>query len=278
MERSKLSNLLVRTLSGVVLVAVVVGAVLLSPYSAAALFLIITVGGMWEFYRFAAASGKQPQCVYGLIAGAALYTLGFLVTSGLIDARWFVLAIPAVMVVFIGEMYRRHSNPIANIGATLSGIMYVALPMTLLMAIATMGGGYRPWLILAIIFMVWANDVGAYLVGIAIGRHKMAEKISPKKTWEGFFGGVIFATAVGALMGHYMSDLVPMGIVLGALCGVLVSITGVLGDLVESMFKRSVGVKDSGAIIPGHGGWLDRFDALLMAVPFVFAFFAIFAL
>ena len=123
--------------------------------------------------------------------------------------------------------------------------------------------------VLGVIFTVWANDIGAYLIGRWLGRHRLFERISPKKSWEGFLGGVCSAIAVGILMGYWQDA----SLLLWAGAGLVIAVSSVFGDLVESMLKRSVGLKDSGSIIPGHGGFLDRFDALLMAVPFVFVYF-----
>ena len=149
---------------------------------------------------------------------------------------------------------------------TLLGICYVALPLTLMAYIPFVGRyAWNPWTMLFFVFIIWANDVFAYLVGMAFGRHRLFERLSPKKSWEGFFGGVAGALVMGYVASRCMGEAwwVWIGLALVA------AVTGVLGDLVESMFKRAAGVKDSGTIIPGHGGILDRFDAMLLAAPFV---------
>ena len=130
------------------------------------------------------------------------------------------------------------------------------------------GNEWQPWYFLFYLFIVWANDVFAYLVGVTMGKHRLCERISPKKSWEGFFGGILGAIGVGALGAYFLDGRYEIWICLA----VIIAITGVLGDLVESMFKREAGVKDSGNIMPGHGGVLDRFDALLVSAPFAFIF------
>ena len=130
------------------------------------------------------------------------------------------------------------------------------------------GNKWQPWYFLFYLFIVWANDVFAYLVGVTMGKHRLCERISPKKSWEGFFGGILGAIGVGALGAYFLDGRYEIWISLAA----IIAITGVLGDLVESMFKREAGVKDSGNIMPGHGGVLDRFDALLVSAPFAFIF------
>ena len=247
-----MKNLVVRTLSGLVLAAVVLGAIVWSQWSFGALLAALLVGGMYEFYTLAGKQGNAPQRVVGLVAGVVLFVLNFAFVSDDIeilgDARqafgcglaFLLLLLPAM---FICELYRRGENPASGIGTTIMGICYVALPLSLMCYIPIVGSDtWNPWIMVAYIFIIWANDVFAYLVGMSVGRHRLCERLSPKKSWEGFFGGIAAA------------------------------VSGVLGDLVESMFKRAAGVKDSGRLIPGHGGVLDRFDAMLLSAPFVFVY------
>ena len=177
-----------------------------------------------------------------------------------------LLLLPAM---FICELYRRRENPAANIGITFMGVVYVALPFSLMCYIPIIGSEtWSPWMMIFYVFIIWANDVFAYLVGMSVGRHRLCERLSPKKSWEGFFGGIAGAVVLGLVAARVMdgSCWVWAGLALVA------AATGVLGDLVESMFKRAAGVKDSGTLIPGHGGVLDRFDAMLLSAPFVFVY------
>lgn len=265
-----MKNLVVRTLSGLVLAVVMLVCILYSQWSFGALLAVLLVGGMLEFYALARKHGNAPQAVVGIAAGLVLFVLSFSVTIGGTHSEYlsgvgvvfFLLLLPLM---FICELYRRQANPIADIGATLAGIFYVAFPLALMCHIPTMWGEREPVLMVYYLFMIWANDVFAYLVGMAVGRHHLFERLSPKKTWEGFLGGLIGAVLVGAI-GYWQ-----VGGSLTAWIGfaLVAAVTGVLGDLVESMFKRAAGVKDSGDLIPGHGGLLDRFDALLLSAPFV---------
>ena len=184
---------------------------------------------------------------------------------------YLILLIPAI---FIIELFKVSATPLRNIASTLMGIWYVAFPITLMLFIPLMlgGGVWRAEAFLFYLFIVWANDVFAYLVGVTMGKHRMCERISPKKSWEGFFGGVIGALGMGALGASVVGGSVAMWLGLAA----IVAITGVLGDLVESMFKREAGIKDSGNILPGHGGMLDRFDAVLISSPFAFVYLIIY--
>lgn len=228
----KLKTLLVRTASGIVFTAVVVGAILLSyrdiiwPFLT--LLFAVFVGCSYEFFRLTArGAGLRKRLL--LVLAALLY-----------------IALPLVLL--------------------------LALPLPMLDHMLGAPGDrfyYEPAILLMYFCIIWANDVFAYLTGITIGKHKMAPRISPKKSWEGFAGGLVGAIAVGLLFArllHADSYLVWGGLALVAALG------GVAGDLFESWLKRRAGVKDSGNILPGHGGWLDRFDALLFSLPFSFIY------
>lgn len=163
-----------------------------------------------------------------------------------------------------------------NIALTLMPIFYIAAPMALLAGIPLQicGGEWSPIVMVLYFFVVWSNDSFAYLAGITCGKRLLCEKLSPKKTWEGFIGGVVGSIAMAVAVA-YVLDL---SIVIWIGIAIIASISGVLGDLVESKFKRSVNIKDSGSLMPGHGGWLDRFDALLLSSPFVFVYLLIISL
>ena len=276
----KMKNLMVRTLSGLVLVAVFVGAVLGSQWSFGALLLLILVGGQTEFYKLARETGLSPQRWMGLAVGVLLFALNFIVfrqfsrsvTDEAGGAVLYLLLYIGLLLptLFVCELFRRSATPLANLGATLLGVLYVAVPLSLLLYVPVLAGDgvWRPETVLCYIFIIWANDVFAYLVGMSLGRHRMFERLSPKKSWEGFFGGLAGAVAMGYVAARVLDADVWawLGLALVA------AATGVLGDLVESMFKRAAGVKDSGNLIPGHGGVLDRFDAMLLSAPFVFVY------
>lgn len=275
-----MKNLMVRTLSGLVLVAVFVGAVLGSQWSFGALLLLILVGGQTEFYKLARETGLSPQRWMGLAVGVLLFALNFIVfrqfsrsvTDEAGGAVLYLLLYIGLLLptLFVCELFRRSATPLANLGATLLGVLYVAVPLSLLLYVPVLAGDgvWRPETVLCYIFIIWANDVFAYLVGMTFGRHRLCERLSPKKSWEGFFGGLAGAVVTG-LAAAYALDANYW--VWGGLA-LVASLSGVAGDLVESMFKREAGVKDSGQVIPGHGGVLDRFDALLLSTPYVFLY------
>jgi phosphatidate cytidylyltransferase len=181
-----------------------------------------------------------------------------------------VVVLLLVFMIFIFELFRNSKKPFHNIAFTITGIFYVTVPFSLFIYIgANMGmdGSYHSHIGLGFLYLLWASDTGAYLIGSKFGKHRLFESISPKKSWEGSIGGAAAALLIAFIISKFLTDLKLADWMIVA---AIIVITGTLGDLVESMLKRSVGIKDSGRIFPGHGGMLDRFDGLLLAVPFVF--------
>ena len=271
----KFKNLLVRTVSGTVLFWLVVGALFWSKWSAGALFAVVMVGGLVEFYRLCRRKGVEPMYSVGIATSLAIFGLAFAVfmqwgtpateTTARLVLGALLYTMLIVPTTFVCELWRKSPTPIANIATTFMGVIYVALPMAALLFIPQMlVGKWSAWAMLAFISIIWVNDVFAYLVGVTLGKHRLCERISPKKSWEGFFGGLVGAVGVAILFGHLFEGNL---VVWGGL-GLVTALTGVAGDLVESLIKREVDVKDSGKMMPGHGGFLDRFDALLIATPF----------
>lgn len=276
-------NLLIRSLSGVVLLGVILAALYFGKYSFAGLLLLISSGGLFEFYNLVSKCGMRPQIVLGFTSGQLLF----------MSAAWFFLydcdsssfggevalytltaSVLFAMIIFVVELFRVTPTPIQNIATSLMGGIYVSLPVSLMFFIPLLltGGVWRAEAFLFYLFIVWANDVCAYLVGVSIGRHRMFPRISPNKSWEGFVGGVVGAIGMGAVGATVVGGDMVMWLGLAS----VVAITAVLGDLVESMFKRAADVKDSGSILPGHGGFLDRFDAMLVSAPFAFIYLLIY--
>lgn len=276
----KLRNFIVRTLSGAVLLLVILAAMWVGYYGYLALLLLITVGGVWEFYSLSRAKGYEPQRGLGILLSLSMYLVGAMLGLGYVDSLSYgeVMSLCAlcgaillVGIVFFAEVFRNRTTPIANVATTLTGSFYVALPMALMALVPLLLVDNNEWkalYFLFYLFLVWGNDVFAYLAGVTMGRHKMCERLSPKKSWEGFVGGVLGSLAVGALAACVLEEsyVVWLGLAL------IVSLSSVVGDLVESMFKRDAGVKDSGNILPGHGGILDRFDAFILSAPFAFIY------
>ena len=258
-----------RTLTAGAFVAVLLGCTYYSQFSFSILFFIITILGLWEFYTLSEKGPNQPQKIWGTITGSVLFASTAMVCLGYVDFKILVINIPLIFLIFIFELYTKAINPFRNIAFTILGIIYVAIPFSLLNYIVVYSGEYIYELLFGCFFIIWCNDSGAYLAGSAFGKHKLLPRVSPGKTWEGSIGGAIAAYIVVAIIsGWYTSIHLIDWIVIA---GILI-IIGTLGDLVESLLKRSKNVKDSGTLLPGHGGILDRFDSLLMAIPFVFTY------
>ena len=278
----KLKNFLVRTASGAVLLGIVLAAIFSGVWGYGALLLAVTIIGVWEFYGLARAKGSEPQRCMGMLMSLALLFAGFISSlyiygetddENVLGLGVSLLLIFAMLLVitFVIEVFRNRQTPMYNIATTIMGAVYVALPMAILTILPSLlnsliyrGDAWIPWVFLFYLLLVWGNDVFAYLVGVTMGKHRMCERLSPKKSWEGFAGGVAGSAAVGAIAASVLGG--SYGVWIGL--AIVVALSSVVGDLIESMFKRDAGVKDSGAIMPGHGGILDRFDALIISAPF----------
>lgn len=238
--------------------------------SFAGLFAVVSIIGLNEFYTLFGNSNIKPNKGFGLLLGTIIY-LAF-VAYAMNDnfTLLLLLCIPILTFLLINELFRAKENPFQNLGITIVGVLYVVVPFGFLL-IANFSD-HSDWMTqkfdigFAFFFMLWANDTGAYVFGTWLGKHKLFERISPKKSWEGFIGGAIVSMTVGYFCHYWFNDCWCIWVAMSA----IVVIFGTLGDLVESMLKRSLGIKDSGNILPGHGGILDRFDGLLLAAPMVY--------
>jgi len=270
---STLSNLQLRVLTGVLGGVIFIGGIWFSDWSFGVIFLALTILGMLEFYKLLTDKGFQPNHNLGIILGSGLFILTFLIQKGYLADQYLFLLPPIIILTLVAELYRKKEQPFTNIALTLVAVFYVAAPFTMLIIVGFLENRYSWHIILGTIFLIWAADSGAYFFGKAFGKTKLFERISPGKTWEGWLGGTLLCLGVGYVLSLYLLDLdLPhwLGVAL------IVAVFGVLGDLVESMLKRSLQVKDSGSLLPGHGGILDRFDSLLMVVPFIVAFLKVF--
>jgi len=250
---------------------VMLGSILLGSYTFTAFYLVLSVLSLFEFYKLIKNSGIRPHRNIGLAAGGLI----FLMAAGLhylkYDVKYLLLCIPLIFSVFITELYKKNKIPFANISYTFVGFVYVTIPFCFFHALGFLKNWseYNFHFPLAFLLMLWANDTGAYLFGVKYGKRKLFERHSPKKSWEGFFGGM-FTSVLVAYGLSFLFNESPVWVWAGM--ALLIAGFGTLGDLVESMLKRSLDTKDSGGLLPGHGGLLDRFDGLLLAAPVVYAY------
>jgi phosphatidate cytidylyltransferase len=267
------NNLAKRTVVGVPGAALIVWLIFFNEYSFAFLFFLITVLSLHEFYKRSTNELIQPQRRTGLAIGILTFItfISFRYTLGLNPTLLSLILIPVLFTIFILELYRKKQNPFLNIAFTFLGIIYIPVTMAMasLIGWSSNDGQFHPSNMFGYFFILWAHDIGAYFAGKWWGKHKLFERISPKKTWEGTGGGVVFSFIVAHFIAMYCPGLTRME---WLSITVIILITSTLGDLVESMFKRSISIKDSGTLLPGHGGMLDRFDGLFISVPFVWVF------
>jgi len=271
---SKYSNLTQRIIAGLLGSAGIITAVCYSDWTYFLVFFIICLFSLLEFYKLAAVDGVVPERALGTLAGILLFITSFLVEKGLVPAATYMIVFPLMALVYIVKLYQKQEpKPFTNIAFTFLGVFYIAIPFTLLNIAAFRTGIYNFEIIFGCLFILWASDTGAYFAGTYLGKTKLFERISPKKSWEGFFGGALLALVFALGIAHYFTSL---SLVQWLVIWLLITIGGTFGDLVESLLKRSIAIKDSGSSIPGHGGFLDRFDGLLIAAPFIAAYLKIF--
>lgn len=246
--------------------------------------LIMLIGTQYEYYKMIRNTGVRPQMVPGMITGITAYVISTLIASGIIPENFFLVLIPMMSVIMVIELYRNQEKPFDSLAHTFFSLLYTAIPFSMFAFSAFSRTGlssllphknivFSPGIIIGFFLLIWANDTGAYLSGVSFGKHKLMERISPKKTWEGFIGGVLLAAIVAWLLSGWLGVVDKTQWVIIA---IIISIAGTYGDLVESMLKRSIGVKDSGTIMPGHGGFLDRFDSAIISFPLVYLFITLF--
>ena len=269
-------NLIIRTLTGIVFLAVMIGGITYSPLTMGLLFVVITTLAVHEFCVIV---NERPNVdvnpMICSVAGAYLFLAFFGYLSGWVPtAAVFIPYLISIVYLLISELYLQRESPLNNWAYTMLSQMYVALPFSLLPVLGFMTDpahpmeqpGYRFIIPLAVFIFLWTSDTGAYCFGSLFGKHRLFERISPKKSWEGSIGGTLVSLLAACVVAHFDSSLsFPqwLGFAL------VVVVFGTWGDLVESLLKRQLGIKDSGNILPGHGGMLDRFDSSLLAIPAV---------
>lgn len=265
------SNFLQRAITGVIFVAVLVGCILGGPISFTILFALISALTINEFgnivNRMEHTRMNKP---ISILAGLFLFLcFGYIgVVPGANEI--FIPYLFLILYLFISELYKKQPNPLNNWAYAMMSQIYIALSFALLNVLAYHSSAtesvsqYNPILPLSIFIFNWVSDTGAYCTGMLFGKHRLFERISPKKSWEGSIGGAVFSIIAAIVMAHFFTFL-STGVWIGL--GLTVVVFGTWGDLTESLMKRTLGIKDSGNILPGHGGMLDRFDSTLMAVP-----------
>lgn len=269
-----MSNLLQRIIAGLVFIAAVVGAAWSGPLLLGLLFLFFAAVGLYELYEMERKEKTiAPRWLGGMSTGIFIYLLLFLSANESIKPEWmWALTLP-IAVMFCIELFRTgEPKNLSSLALTTFGWIYVIAPLAMINFLGKVNGEYESEIIIGYFLVLWSNDTGAYGAGRLFGRTKLFERVSPNKTWEGLIGGVLFSVLIAWIISRYFESLELRDWIA---ISTIVGIFGNLGDLFESHVKRIFKVKDSGNIIPGHGGVLDRFDGLLLSLPVVIAYFKI---
>ncbi|MFV0366621.1 MAG: phosphatidate cytidylyltransferase [Mangrovibacterium sp.] len=278
-----MNNLIQRSLTAVVIVAIMLACLFLGEYTFAILFLAIMLGMLHEFFTITESTGFTPHRWITSLISVCIFSVNFLVASGRISSKCFFLMAPVLLITFTHELFANKKHSLQNIAFGLAAIVYITMPLSLtnyivfsdpVLPILHLTANYDPSLFLVLMVIIWVYDSCAYLFGVSFGKHRLFERVSPKKSWEGAIGGAASAVVVAIFISYYIDANILNWIAISL--SIVVSAT--LGDLTESLIKRQFGVKDSGTIFPGHGGLLDRFDSILFAIPVYICFLELLAL
>ena len=271
-----MNNFIKRTISGVGFAAVMLAAFLTNKFVFGAVMLFALVVMMWEFLRMTCGKEYKYSQILSILAGAILFTLVWLFKGFNFPGRLVILAFVPVFILMINSLYVKDKSRFNKFANLYTAIIYIAVPWSVInFAVFGPEGEFNGMLLLSFFAIIWGSDVGAYLFGITLGQKygkKLFPSISPKKSWIGFWGGMFMAIVISVVL-HY-TGIFPLtsgrhtfDLVHCIAIAILLNVAGVYGDLIESQWKRHYDVKDSGTIIPGHGGLLDRFDSALIAIP-----------
>jgi phosphatidate cytidylyltransferase len=262
----KYNNLTQRIITALVGAIVLIFASYYSEWTYFAVFFLLCCLTLLEFYTLAGLDGMLPLKFFGTMNGLLIFVLSFLIESGHLDKKFYFVIFPMLTFIFLIKLYKIEKKPFTNIAYTFLGILYIGLPFSLMNFIVFSNGSYNYQFIIGLLLLLWATDTGGYFAGVKFGKTKLFKRVSPKKTWEGMLGSFILAMIVATFLGMYFRNISPFD---WYLIGFIIIIAATYGDLVESLFKRSIEIKDSGTVLPGHGGFLDRFDGLLLSMPFI---------
>ncbi|MCI1640220.1 MAG: phosphatidate cytidylyltransferase [Bacteroidales bacterium] len=265
-----MNNVIVRTLSGIGFIVVMLSCLLLNKFLFAGLIILILIGMMSEFYRMTMGNLYKFSRILAISAGVILFILVFLASAYRLPIKFLTLALVPIFLVMINSLYVKDKKEFGRFSNIYTGLMYIAVPLALSNLIAIdRDGSLNGTLLVCFFIIIWCSDIGAFIAGITLGQKygkKLFPSISPKKSWIGFWGGLVSAMLASVIL-HFLG-LLEFPVIHCMILAIIMDVSGVYGDLFESQWKRHFNVKDSGSIIPGHGGLLDRFDSTLFAVPF----------
>lgn len=263
-----MNNTVTRTISGIGFLAVVLGGLLVNQYLYAALFLLMMGSMLYEFYRMTMGQAYRYSQILAILLGITAFSLVFSVFAFGLDIRFLSINAILLLAIMITSLFAKDKTDFKSYGFIYTGLLYIAVPLTLSNFIMfDKAGGFSGLMMLSFFCIIWASDVGAYCFGLLFGKNgkKLFPTVSPKKSWAGFWGGLLLALVTGGIL--YWTHLLDFPLLHCLILAAIMNVTGVFGDLFESQWKRVCDIKDSGNLIPGHGGMLDRFDSALFAIP-----------
>lgn len=253
------------------------GGILFHPLTFILLFLAIIVGSQIELGRIIFPDNRIKHLARSLLISVPAYLLSPFIAAGIFSDSILLLSVLIIILILISELYSGGKDHFLSLSKVLMIVVYTTMPY-IFMAFSAFGSGtgfkeFSPGMVASFFVLLWINDTGAYLFGITFGKYKLFESISPKKTWEGFAGGALLTIVAAWFIGHFLGSYSQY---FWVLAGLIVSVFGTFGDLFESLIKREYGIKDSGSMLPGHGGFLDRFDGITFAFPALYLFITFF--
>ena len=276
-----MNTLATRTITGIIFVVCLVGGIIYSPISFAALFVIITALSLSEFTTIVNQNdGAHANRFINIVAGVMLFLAFFGYCSEFTRPKIFIPYLLSIIYLLVSELYLKHQNPLKNWAYAFASQIYIALPFSLLNVLAFRFDPIEnvinfEWIFpLSVFIFLWTNDTGAYLVGSMLHKRfpaKLFERISPNKSWVGSIGGGIFCILAAVILWNFFPEKMTLPVWIGM--SLVICVFGTWGDLIESLLKRQFGIKDSGQVLPGHGGMLDRFDSSLLAIPATVLYF-----
>lgn len=272
-----MKNFIIRAITGIVFVALLVIATCLNPFTFAAFFSLLLMLAMYEYNKLVKIDRALIR-VSNILAGVYLFLSVFFFSGGYIGYMVFFPYILFIIALLFIELYNKNGHLLEEVGACLGGQIYIAAFISvanLLVftpSLSEQTTQFTPYNLLAVFVVIWLNDTGAYLIGSTMGKHRLFERISPKKSWEGFFGGII----ISVLAAYFIAPYIHVDQIAAVGFALLISLVATMGDLVESMVKRIANVKDAGNILPGHGGILDRIDGAIPSIPVAYMFIELF--
>lgn len=269
-----MSDLITRALTGLFFISLVIGGIWWSDSLSVAVFLLFFVIGLTEFVNMFKKHEEVQLCSISFYTAAiGLFSILSAISLGWISSIFYVLIFPILFLILLPELWHNKKNPILNLSVLIFGLIYLVIPFYLFVELSVLSIKGSQVLI-GMFILVWSNDSFAYLTGRLLGKTKLFERISPKKTWEGTLGGLILTSVSGILISMFLDTQFDM--LFWLIASFLVALSSIFGDLLESLFKRSLGIKDTGNILPGHGGVLDRFDAAIMSAPIFYTWLVIY--